>query len=65
MSGSELASVLLYPAWLIIGFTVLALSIIGLMIGRKINGFKINYLDTVASLVLIVLGLKILIVHLI
>ncbi|MGV8168433.1 MAG: manganese efflux pump MntP family protein [Candidatus Nanoarchaeia archaeon] len=58
------ASVSLYPSSLIIGTTVLVLSISGLIIGRKINGFRIKYLDFAAGIVLIILGLKILLGHL-
>jgi len=57
-------SVALYPSSLILGFTVLIISVTGLLIGRKLNGFKFKYLDIVAGIVLIGLGLKILINHL-
>jgi putative Mn2+ efflux pump MntP len=59
------ASLSLSPFTTILGLTVLVLSFLGLVLGRKLNGFKIRYLDVAAGVVLVILGLKVLLGHLV
>lgn len=50
---------------LIIGSFSLVLSLFGLLIGEKLKDFKVGYLEIIGGLVLIGIGIKILLEHLI
>lgn len=45
---------------IIIGIFAFALSLLGLLIGRKIRGFNIGFIGTIGGLVLIGIGIKVL-----
>lgn len=58
-------SVDLYPASAVLGFTVVAISFLGLILGEKLHKLNLKYAGISGGAVLVILGIKTLISHII